>query len=166
MTGDNVVIRPATEQDALPIIEAHHAAVREKAATYYAPEVIQAWAPDDIADTRVQKLREQIASGEFYTVVAEAGGVVLGFGQVNPSKNLLGAVYVRKNGIGGVGERIVKELIQHAKDKQCRFLAMDSSVNAEAFYRRNGFKVMGYGKHHIKSAGLDMECVHMMLKIE
>lgn len=161
-----LVIRPATPDDARDIIIAHHAVVRERAATHYAPEVINAWAPEEISDARVEKLRAQIEAGEFLTLVAEAAGVIIGFGQVNPDKNVLGAVYVQKNPIGGVGERILKQLVQHARDKGCRFLAMDASTNAEAFYRRNGFRVTGYGKHHIKSASLDMDCVHMLMKLD
>lgn len=163
---EGLVIRRATPDDARPILEAHHAAVREKALKHYAPEIIAAWAPDEISDARVEKIGTQIAGDEFFTLVAETGGIVFGFGQVNPSKNILGAVYVRKNSFGGVGERIVKQLIQHAKEKGCRFLAMDASTNSEAFYRRNGFRVTGYGKHRITSAGLDMDCVHMMLKLD
>ena len=161
-----LLIRPATVADARNIVEAHHAAVREKAAAYYPADVINAWAPVEISDARIEKLQGHIEGDEFYTLVAETGGEIIGFGQVNPSKNVLGAVYVRKNKIGGVGERILTELIAHAKEKGCRFLAMDSSTNAEAFYRRNGFRVTGYGKHHISSAKIDMDCVHMMLKME
>lgn len=165
MSG-GLVIRRAKEADARQIVEAHHAAVREKAIKAYAPEIIAAWAPSEISDARVQKLAEQIASGEFFTLVAETDGKIFGFGQVTPGKNVLGAVYVAKNAFGGVGERLIKQLIQHARDKNCKFLAMDASTNSEAFYRRNGFKVMGYGKHRITSVGLDMDCVHMMLKLE
>ena len=165
MSG-GLVIRRANVTDARPVIEAHHAAVREKAVKHYSKEIIAAWAPAEISPERVAKLEAQIDSGEFFTLVAEVDAKVIGFGQVNVNKNVLGAVYVRKNAIGGVGERLVKQLIQHARDKQCRFLGMDSSLNAEAFYRRNGFKVMGYGKHRITSAGLDMDCVQMMMKLE
>lgn len=162
----HVVIRPATVADARNIVEAHHAAVREKAASHYPANVIAAWAPEEISDARVEKLQGHIEGEEFYTLVAEFGGEIIGFGQVNPSKNVLGAVYVRKNPVGGVGERLLTDLIAHAKEKGCRFLAMDSSINAEAFYRRKGFRTTGYGKHHISSAKIDMDCVHMMLKLE
>ena len=46
-----------------------------------------------------------------------------------------------------------------------KFLAMEASLNSEAFYRRNGFKTTGYGKHRIGAAGIDMACVHMMMKL-
>ncbi|MCC7036243.1 MAG: GNAT family N-acetyltransferase [Alphaproteobacteria bacterium] len=163
---NGLVIRRAGVGDARNIVEAHHAAIREKAAAHYPAEVINAWAPEEISDARVAKLEDHIAAEEFLTLVAELGGEIIGFGQVNASKNVLGAVYVRKNPVGGVGERILTELIAHAKAQGCRFLAMDSSTNAEAFYRRNGFRTTGYGKHHISSAKIDMDCVHMMLKME
>lgn len=165
MTG-GLVLRRAKQEDARGIMEAHRAAVRERANTHYGPEIIDAWAPPDIAEERVQRLAERIAGGEFFTLVAETDGQIVGYGQVNPQKCVLGAVYVRKNLFGGVGQRLLTQLIQHARDGGAKFLAMDASLNAEAFYRRNGFKTTGYGKHHIVSAGLDMDCVHMMMKLE
>ncbi|HYD17410.1 MAG TPA: GNAT family N-acetyltransferase [Patescibacteria group bacterium] len=160
------VIRKAETADARAMIEARHASIREKAGAHYPAAVLAAWSPDDITEQRVVRMEGNIASEEFYTLVAEDAGDIIGFGQINPGKNVLGAVYVRKNRFGGVGERLLNLLLQHAREQGCKFIAMDASTNAEAFYRRHGFRVTGYGKHHIKSAGIDMDCVHMMLKLE
>lgn len=160
-----LVIRQAVREDARAIIDAHHAAVRERAAEHYSPEIIDAWAPEEVTDARVQRLEEQIQGDGFYTLVAETGGDIIGFGQVNPQSSVLGAVYVRKNPLGGMGERILTQLVHHAREQGAKFLAMEASLNSEAFYRRNGFKTTGYGKHRIGTAGIDMDCVHMMIKL-
>ena len=118
-----LVIRQAVREDARAIIDAHHAAVREKAVEHYSPEIIAAWAPEEVTEARVQRLEEQIESGEFHTLVAETGGDIIGFGQVNPQSGALGAVYVRKNPLGGVGERILSQLVHHARERGAKFLA-------------------------------------------
>jgi len=39
-------------------------------------------------------------------------------------------------------------------------LHLDASLNAEAFYQRNGFGVVEYSQHQLRS-GLPMDCVKM-----
>lgn len=159
------VVRDAVENDAKGIVEAHSAAIREKAIGYYSTEVIEAWSPVEIRPGRVERMKEQIRGTDFYTIVAQANdGTILGFGQVSPLHNKLGAVYVRRNSFHGVGKSLVQRLLEYARKNGCHYLEMDSSLNAESFYKNAGFKVVESGMHRLWS-GIDMKCVKMRIDL-
>lgn len=158
------VIRKALESDAKDILESHRAAVREKAAAFYSDDIVESWSPSVVSEERIKKMENQIRHGDFYTLVACAEEGLLGFGQVSPQQNILGAVYVRKNPYSHVGKRILEKLLQYAKEKGARYLEMDASLNAESFYSGAGFRVVSYEMHRLKS-GLEMNCVKMRIDL-
>ena len=160
----DLVIRKAAVGDAQGIVEAHRAAILEKAKTHYDEKIIEAWAPEVTPD-RVSRMIDHITNEQVYTVVAESGGQIIGFGQMNVGENRLGAVYVRKSAFGGVGGKILQHLIQTARERGARFLTMDASLNSELFYNRFGFKSINRGTHVLKRAGIEMPCVKMKLEL-
>ncbi len=164
MTLEKLTIRRANPEDALSIIETHRNAIREKASSSYDKAIIDLWAPLEITVERIEKLKKQIEGQEWLTIVAEAEGLIIGFGQVNSTENVLGAVYVQKNSYGTVGKRILEKLISYAKEQNAEFLEMDASLNSEAFYQAEGFKVIKHDKH-IMSSGAEMACVKMRLDL-
>lgn len=85
----------------------------------------------------------------------------MGFGSIVPESEELRAVYVHaRAGRCGVGSAILEQLELLAVSHGCAQLQMDASVNAEAFYRRNGYIVVERGIHRL-SSGHDMACVKM-----
>lgn len=142
MTTSSFTLRPGTPEDALSIIKARRAAVRGIATRFYSREIIEEWeGPINIAPERVEGFARAIASGEEVVVVAvDSSNLILGFGSIVPNNNELRAVYVRTEHVRkGVGRAILRRLEDLAREAGLKELRMDASINAEAFYKANGF---------------------------
>ncbi len=152
--------RLAVAGDAKAIARVHYDAIRGTAAAAYPARVIESWAkpPDDETSTNIRRALE---GDEESFVVAEVSGTIVGFASVVTGDEELRAVYVDpRHGRGGVGKMLLIHLEQVAADAGCTSLTMDASLNAEAFYRREGYRVIEYGEHAL-SSGVRMECVKM-----
>ncbi len=148
-------------EDVRTIRGIHYAAVRQTGASAYPPEVLEAWSrrPDD--DNRIQGIKKGwIENSEMYFVVAKVGDRIVGFGQIDTRGEVQG-VYVHPIfGRRGLGRRLLAALEEWAIAAGIAQLYLDASLNAEAFYQRNGFEVVEYGQHQLRS-GLLMDCIKM-----
>ena len=94
-------------------------------------------------------------------VAVDSSGLILGFGSIVPSNDELRAVYVRsEHARKGVGRAILRLLEDIAREADLKELRMDASMNAEAFYKANGFISEAPGEHTMSSGGR-MACVRM-----
>jgi hypothetical protein len=160
MHSDKMIIRHAIESDILSIIETRRIAILEKACSHYDHAMVVLWADED--NNRAEKLKQQICGNEWVTLIAEINNSVVGFGQINPKENIFGALYVRKNTYGKIGKRLLRELLRYAKKYGTKFLEMEASTNAEAFYLEAKFKTLERNKHVMASGG-EMPCVKMRI---
>jgi putative acetyltransferase len=152
-------IREMRSDDARAFLEVHHRAVRELAADSYPSDVIEAWAPLTITEDHVQFVCSN-ADQEF-RLVAELNGEIIGIGCLLPQNHELRACYVLPAASrSGVGSAILREIECVAYDRGSTALRTDSSLNAEPFYRSNGYEVRGRDEH-ILSNGVRMACVRM-----
>jgi putative acetyltransferase len=153
-------IRRATAADVPEMLALHRAAVQKTAALVYSAEILEQWSPGPTPQ-RINDLTGRMANGEEIVFVAVDNETLTGFGAVVPDQNELRAVYVHPDhGRRGVGGQLLAALEEYAKANGVTELQMDSSLNAEAFYRRHGFEVIDYGEHTL-SNGLKMACVKM-----
>ena len=160
-SSGKVTLRTAVAADAKAIIDLHHAAVHQTAAASYPPEVLEAWSsPPD--EARYQQMREIIAQGDELLVIAEDASRVVAFGSIVPRLQELRAVYVHPDaGRRGIGSLVVAALERLALEHGVRQLEMVASINAEAFYQREGFESVERGTHRLES-GQEMACVSMI----
>lgn len=167
MTPAAFSLRPAIPEDALPIIDAHRDSVRGTAVAYYSREIIEEWGPIVVSPERVNGFARAIAGGQEVVVVAvDASGNILGFGSIVPKNDELRAVYVRSEyGRQGIGRAILRRLEELARAAGLKELSMDASINAEAFYKANGFNSEGAGEHTMGS-GARMACVRMRKRLD
>ena len=151
----------ATSDDAEAMLAVHRAAVRGTAAGFYDPAVIEDWG-SPLQPENVAGLAQRIRCGEEEAVIArDAAGRAVGFGSIVPRAHELRGLYVHPaHGRSGIGAMIVGELEGRARRHGLTELTLDASINAEAFYRRNGFQVEGRGEHVLPS-GRRIACVHM-----
>lgn len=155
-----VNVRPAVDTDAEAIVHAHFAAVHQTASDFYPRDVLESWSrqPDE---SRYQQIRQAIAKGQEFFLVAEDVSGVVGFGSIVPSLQELRALYIHPRiARRGVGANLLVQLERLAVLRQCAYLQMDASVNAEAFYGRHGYEVVERGVHRLAS-GHEMACVKM-----
>jgi N-acetylglutamate synthase-like GNAT family acetyltransferase len=143
-------------------MEAHRSAVREKAASFYGSDVLDAWSPLEIWDSRIKRMEQDISAGrEVFVVAEDAAGGVIGFGAMAPDLGELRAVYVAAgHGGQGVGGAILHHIEEAARASGIGGLRLDASLNAVSFYAAHGFVEEGEGEHVFRS-GARMACVHM-----
>jgi putative acetyltransferase len=144
------------------MLAVHRAAVTRTAAAAaaYDAGIIAEWAAPDTPEA-VERLRTGITAGTMLTQVALVGGSVSGFGCIVPAESLLRTLYVDPvAGRRGIGSLLLVSLERLAVRNGVRILDVNASLNAEAFYRRNGFAVLESGLHPLCS-GRTMPCIRM-----
>ena len=133
-----LTVRRAVQEDREAVWRVHVRAVRETCAGHYPPEVISAWA----GRLRPEKYEEAIRGGEFF--VAEEGGAVVGFAELDRAGGEVAGLYVSPDaGRRGVGRTLLAALEERARAFGLGSLRLTSSLNAVAFYERAGFRRAG-----------------------
>lgn len=64
-----------------------------------------------------------------------------------PSRNELRALYAKPNTAGCVGRILLNYIESRALDAGAEYLELDASLNAEAFYKANGYIEIGRTDH-------------------
>ncbi len=126
-----MIVKPATINDAKEMHNIHTNAVRKTCKDFYTQKQIDAW----LEGRTPEGYNEGINKGDMY--VAEEDGKIVGFGHAIPGEIV--AIFVdttsHKKGIGKLlldyGLKIA--LKGHQKVK------VESTVNAEGFYKKHGF---------------------------
>jgi hypothetical protein len=139
-------IRRANHNDATSLLEVHRVAVFSKAAGYYDEARLEAWAPGPIPE-RIARIEQEITSIDFIFLVAEIENKIVGYASAIPSKNELRSLHVKTNSIGNVGRTLLAEIEKQAFNAGAEFLEFDASLNAEAFYKANGYTEIGLADH-------------------
>lgn len=154
-------LEPAQPKDAAAILEIHAAAVHQTAAPYYSEEVINSWSRLPITSERIERVKQKwFENPEHRVIVARQNNYTVGFGMIDKNSELQG-LYVHPDfGRCGIGAKILAVLEQEAALLGLSYLNADASINAEAFYRKQGFEVIEYGIHQLAS-GQEMACVKM-----
>jgi putative acetyltransferase len=154
-----IVVREMRSADVRAFLEVHHAAVRSTAVVDYPLAVIDAWAPMPLTEEAAEQVRAN--RDNEYRLVAEIDGQVVGIGALVFESSELRACYVSPAaGRRGVGSALVQEIERAACERGLSVLEPDSSITAEAFYRKQGYKVRERGEHILRN-GQRMVCVKM-----
>ena len=128
-------VRRAVQEDREAIWRVHFGAVSVTCAGHYSPEVIRIWA----GGLRPEKYEKAIRENEFF--VAEEGGAVVGFAELDPAGGEVTGLYVSPEVAGrGVGRELLSTLEGRARACGLGSLHLNSSLNAVAFYERAGFR--------------------------
>jgi putative acetyltransferase len=159
MVASLLKIRPAVHSDAAIMMLVHQEAIFSRAGAHYQPATLKEWAAGATPD-RIARVEQDIADPNFIILIAQAGDEVIGFAIAVPSKNELRAVYVKRNPIGKIGTALLADVEQRAFNAGAEWLACDASLNAEAFYKANGYAEESRADHLLSSGGT-MACVRM-----
>lgn len=148
-------VRPATARDAEQIYRVHSDSIRVLCSGRYAPDEIAAW----VAVRSPASYRVALASRALY--VAERAGEVVGFGQLDPAKAEIEACYVAPASIGtGVGAALLETMEADARRRGHPVVRLNSTLNAEPFYARCGYRRLGTATHRV-SGKVDLACIRM-----
>ncbi len=128
-----MIIREAVRTDAEAIHALHTSSVTTLCRTHYSAEQIQRW----LQGRSPQGYFEGIDAGTMF--VGEIDGVIVGFGHAISGEVL--AVFVDpKHGGKGIGSHLLAHAVEMARCDFSGPIKLVSTLNAEAFYSRHGFK--------------------------
>lgn len=130
-------IRLFRQQDTDQIAQLFHETVREINIRDYSSSQIKAWAPDDIHFRNWA----EVCSNRF-TYVADEKGVIIGFGELEPS-GYIDCFYCHKDyQRRGVGSQIYQAIEAKALELGLNHLFTEASITAKPFFLHMGFSVV------------------------
>jgi GNAT superfamily N-acetyltransferase len=103
-------IRAAVRSDAAKILLVRREAILARAASHYDPVILNDWANAGDAG----RIANRISDPDYRTLVAEAGGEIVGFATASLAKCELLALYARPNETGHVGRDLLAAIEQLA----------------------------------------------------
>jgi ribosomal protein S18 acetylase RimI-like enzyme len=136
-----IKIRRARPADALKIRNLHKKSVEALCKTHYTKAQIRAW----VGNRAVIKYKKSITEAETYIAVTPNGNIV---GFIELIKNLVRALYIHPVFAGkGIGQQLMAHVEKSAREKKMRTLVLRASLNAQSFYRKQGWKKVRPFKH-------------------
>jgi hypothetical protein len=153
-------IRRGVPGEATAIVRARREAILSKGKTHYDLAILNDWADAMGASERVARIERKILDPGFVVLVAEAGDEIIGFGMADLPNNELQALYTKSNQIGKVGQLLLAALEQLAFET-VPFLGCDASLNAESFYKANGYTEECRKDHVARPGGVVSRVVQM-----
>lgn len=134
---DTKRIRDYDAGDAPEIVRLFYETVRSVNRADYSDRQVEAWAP---AVPDVQEWHARMNARR--TLVAEEGGVVVGFAELEDDGHL-GMLYVRGDTVGsGVGRRLYRAVEREARRSGLARIFTEASITARPFFERQGFRVV------------------------
>ncbi|MFZ6749955.1 GNAT family N-acetyltransferase [Undibacterium sp. Ren11W] len=148
-------IRKALLSDAQAIHDIRNAAICAGSSGYYSPDLIARWTEGDLATAGFC----EAVRNSFY--VAELGGQVVGTGAIDIASGKLDAIFVSPSHMKtGLGRTMLQFLEQLAIANGIASLHLESTLNAERFYTRNGFSRVRNAKYE-SPRGFSLDCIVM-----
>ena len=158
----DILIRPATEQDAAVIADIHAASWRDAYAHILAPEFLNGAVEADRLAVWSQRLRDR-STTQLVNVACDATGLVQGFVcshcDVDPAwGSLVDNLHVRPGARGqGIGEQLFRkaafQLSARAAGPGLHLWVFEANVAALRFYERLGGRVVEKDRSTLPAAG-------------
>ncbi len=146
---------PAQPDDTAAIFKVRFDAIHKISPQYYPPDMIHQWANEKRLEDFISNPDDEIR------IVVRMSDEIFGFGAIIVAKNELRACYVAPQCAGqGIGSKIVAELEHIAKQRNLKFLELDSPLNAERFYLKNGYQIIER-REYVMRNGMTMASVKM-----
>ena len=137
------------------ILQVRREAILARAGSHYDPVILNDWA--DAANAG--RIAKRITDPDYRTLVAEAGGEIIGFAMAALSMGELLALYTKPNRIGHIGRDLLAA-IEPLVFQTTPLLVCEASLNAEGFYKANGYTAEG-ARDFVTSSGLISRVVRM-----
>jgi|GEM_PF-35687 len=162
------ILRRASKKDAEEIHRSHMESIRTICSEKHTEEEIHGWAGRAFNPSRWHE-----AIDNHHVYVVEHNGVVEGhlyFAEKNhpetgePSLYIY-SLYLTKVLKGkGWGRKLMEVVVSFAREQKIKFIACESTLNAQKFYRSCGFKASGLQQKHLVN-GSEVRCVPMIRNV-
>ena len=153
---DEVSFRAARLDDAETVFDITKASIAGLAQGCYSPAQIENW----MGERTPRFYEDLIAKGRM--TVCLRNGVVVGFVDAEPGE--VTRLFMLPEAAGsGLGQRLLDIGVAQARLGHSGPIRLEATINAEAFYRRYGFRSTGRGQFSHGLGGEPIEIVHMEL---
>ena len=148
-----IVVRPGVPDDAEAIWRVHVASIRLVCASHYTPEQIEAWAGPKRPGDYVRVMSN---GGRFWVAVND--GDIVGFASLN-GDTIYGLYVAPGMQRQGIGAALLCAAEAGATDAGVETLKLGATLNAEAFYRAQGYVSDGHASRTM--TGVEVPSVRM-----
>jgi putative acetyltransferase len=148
-----IVVRPGGPDDAEAIWRVHVASIRQVCTSHYMPEQIEAWAGPKRPGDYVRVM----SNGERFWVAVDDGDIV-GFASLH-GDTIYGLYVAPGMQRQGIGAALLRAAEAGAADAGVETLKLGATLNAEAFYRAQGYVSDGRTSRIMK--GVEVPSIRM-----
>lgn len=151
-------IEKANRKDARVALEIRNAAILNQCVGHYSMEILKKWTSGELSDQFMDAV-------EANCYVAIEDKQIVGTGMVNIETGKIDAIFVHPSHMRkGIGKKIIEFLEGIALSRGLKTLALQSTLNAAAFYRACGF-VGNKVDTYTTSRGVSLDCIPMIKTI-
>ena len=150
-------IRKATLEDAQACWDLRNHAILAGCTGFYDEQDLLIWTEGDITESFKRVVQQ-------YMYVADIDGVVLGSCMLDEPNAQVEALFVDPSVMGqGVGKALLAFIEEMANRQGVAQLRLESTLNAAAFYRSQGFGGKGLEEQsvYLSPRGISLDCVVM-----
>ena len=152
-------LRRALPGDGQAIFHVTRQSIAELSNGMYTPEQLNGWMGE-----RTPEFYEQlIKQGQM--VVALQLGRIVGFVDSEPGE-VTRLFLLLEASSKGLGAHLLKIGVDHARGPGIRFIKVESTLNAEGFYKKHGFVTQKHGFFSHGVGGQPIEIIYMELELE
>lgn len=148
-------LRKAVRNDAPAMWAVRTAAIRGIGREYYSQEDMIKWSPEQMPASFPEMIEK------FEWLVIEADGDIVATGALDTEKQSIEAIFVKPKHQGkGFAKQILDRLEDLAKARDFKKVTLESTLSAEVFYNKSGYRSLEKSKY-ISPSGLTLDCIKM-----
>lgn len=162
VSSPQFLYRTAVEEDAWEMVGVHYASVRSIGTEHYSDAILLAWSPPPDEGRRQWLARLITQESVLCTAAVSSENKIGGFCIALPAQAQLKALYVHPDfARHGLGQGLLQNIEARCRALGLEALELNSSYNAEMFYRRCGYVSLGPTSHALNES-IAMRAVRMI----
>lgn len=134
-----ITIRNYQESDAPALWPVFYSAIREVCIANYPPELIQAWAPDNISPAR---WAARMTGIQPFIAQHDGAGEILGYADLQDDGYIDHFFVSARAQRIGVASSLMRHILASARERNIPLLYSRVSLNAQGLYMRFGFQIV------------------------
>lgn len=155
-TKNGIVLRPAWPGDGQSLYDVTVQSIQGLGKQHYSSDQLAGWMGERTADYYEDMIKKNKA------FIAEENGEILGFVDADPGE--VTRLFLLPKAAGrGLGKRLLKLGVEIAAKGHLGPIKIESTLNAQGFYERHGFKTIkkGYFSHGVGGNPIEIVLMEM-----
>lgn len=136
----NLLVRPYRPEDLEVLVDLFYETVHTVNAAQYTPEQLNAWAPLEEKEGRIEKWRDSLSRN--FSFVAEQAGKIVGFSDLQKD-GYLNRLYIHKDyQRQGIAAALLNAVEKEAEKLALSEITVDASLTAKPFFEKHGYETI------------------------